>query len=115
MCSLTANDDTPYRDVLVYINGVFQWARPNNRNITLDQGDDLAIVVRGVGNISTINTDDPRFICRTNIACNMSLSSNVSNHMLECYLCTPAEPNDNGTVTFIVNDTEEIQITITGK
>ena len=113
----TANDDVPYRDVLVYINSTLQQGHHNNTNVTVDLGDSLTVAVRGVGNISMINASDPRFICETNFACNMQLRlSAVSNRGVECSLRTPVELSDNGrTLTVILSKMEQINITITGK
>ena len=113
----TVNDDTPYRDVLVYINNTWQQYHNNNTNITVHVGDSLTVVVRGVGNISMINANDPRFICETNFACNMELSlSDVSNRGVECSLRTAAELSDNGrTLTVILDKMDQLNITITGK
>ena len=111
------NDDIPYRDVLVYINDTWQQYHNNNTNVTVHVGDSLTVVVRGVGNISTINATDPRFICETHFACNMQLGlSDVSNYGVECSLRTPAELSDNGrTLTVILDKMYQLNITITGK
>ena len=99
----------------MYINSILQ--HHVNTNVTLDQDDNLTIVVRGVGNISTINATDPRFICETDFACNMQLSlSDVSNRGVKCSLHTPAELSDNGrTLSVLVDNMEQINITIIGK
>lgn len=101
----------------VYINNTWQQYHNNNTNVTVDLGDSLTVVVRGVGNISMINTSDPRFICETDFACNMELGiSDVSNRGVECSLRTPAELSDNGrTLTVILDKVDQINITITGK
>ena len=120
----TANDNTPYRDVLVYINNTWQQQHHHdNTHVTIDVGDSLTVVFRGVGNISTINATnminatDPRFLCETNFACNMELRlSDVYNRGMECSLHTPAELSDNGRIlTVILDEMDQLNITITGK
>ena len=113
---LTANESIPYRDLLIYINGVFQHDYHNATKVTIDFKDNLTLVVRGVGNISKINlTSESRFICKTGYVCKLG-RSDTPNRYLECSLNTPAELSDNGTtLTFFVDNREEIKINIFGK
>ena len=76
----------------------------------------MTLVVRGVGDIFRIDAVDSRFTCITGFACNMQLSPSLSNRYLECSLKTPAELSDNErTLTVILDNTEQIEITISGK
>ena len=101
----------------VYINNTWQQYHHNNTNVTVNVGDTLTVVVRGVGNITTINATDPRFLCETNFACNMQLGlSDVSNRGVVCSLHTPAELSDNGRIlTVVLDKMDQLNITITGK
>lgn len=110
-----ANDGKPYRDVLVFINGVLQDLR-NVTNISLNAGDNLTLAVQAVGNVAVINASDDRFICKTGFACNSATRTDVENRYLQCSLRTPANESDDGRVLRITLDnTQLINITINCK
>ena len=108
--------------MLVYINNTWQQHHHDSTHVTVNVGDSLTVVFRGVGNISLnatnmINATDPQFLCETNFACNMQLGlSDVSNRGMQCSLRTPAKLSDNGRIlTVILDEMDQLNITITGK
>ena len=117
-----ATDDMPYRDVLMYVNGVKvlqdHW-NSTNVNVTLDVGDNIRLVIRAVGNVSVINASDARFTCVTGFACNRLTLHAVSNRYVQCSLRTPVEPTDDGrTLAVVIHNVEEemsSSVTINGK
>ena len=109
-----ANDDRPYRDVLVYINGVLQ-NHYDSTNVTVDArvGDSISVVARAIGNVSVLNATNENFQCKTGFACKQYSRNNVDNRYLQCSLNSSAEPIDVSRVlTILVDDTELITITI---
>ena len=108
-----ANNDRPYRDVLVYKNGVLQNSY-NGTNVTVDAhvGDSISVVVRAIGNVSALNASNERFRCFTSFACEQHTRSNVDNRYTQCTLSSPAEASDDGRVLSILVGNEG-PITIT--
>ena len=109
-----ANDDRPYRDVLVYINGVLQ-NHYDSTDVTVDArvGDNISVVARAIGNVSVLNATDEKFQCKTGFACKQYSRNNVDNRYLQCSLNSSAEPiNVERVLTILVDDTELITITI---
>ena len=104
---------------MAYVNRVFQHDHHNSTSVVINRGDNLTLVVRGVGgvgNILRMDAVDSRFTCTTGFACNMQLSPSLLNRYLECSLKTPVELSDNErALTFILDSTERIQITISGE
>lgn len=95
-----ANDDNPYRDIQVFINGVLQdeW---NGTHVALDAGDNLTIAIQTVGSVdhlSVNNASEERFTCGTGFACNQNTRNDVKNRYLQCSLRSPADARDDDRV-----------------
>ena len=112
---LIANDNTPYRDVRVYINDVLQ-DRHDGTNFALHVGDNMTIFVLAVGNVSgAISASEERFICDTGFPCNQQ-SHEVDDRYMECSLRSPANMSDDGReLRVVLDDMELTTITISSK
>jgi len=117
------NDDSPYRDVLLYINGSLSDSNTletkRSLNYTIGLEDDLTIVIRAVGNVSVIKAaSDTRFTCRTSFTCNRQAGAigYIPNRILQCSLRSPAKLGDNGgTLIVSIDDVELARVFINCK
>ena len=102
--SFTANNQVPYRDVLIVTNGVQQRyliMQSTNITVNVNLNDSLMVIVRAVGNVSVLNvSSDRRFTCATSFACN-SETQDVANRQLLCSLRSPVELSDDGRMLLV--------------
>ena len=121
--SFIANDDIPYRDLLIYVNSVLEDHRYHDNislawSFALDIGDNFTIIVRAVGNVSVIsvhNASYERFTCKIEFTCEKHLDE-VANRCLQCSLRSPAELSDDGReLRILIDNVELTTINITCK
>ena len=120
------NDTNTYRDILVFVNGNIQGTANSLVNVNINEGDNLTIIARAVGEVTAVEVayanstgfelaaNETNFSCNTGFPCGTEYSDdNLDNRYQLCTLTNAAAVTDNQTLRFVVQYNETGQNIIT--
>ena len=109
----TVNGSNTYKDILIFVNGNVNLTSIVRGNVTITEGNNLAILARAIGdqvkNIKVLSTNatglqrnvsETRFSCETGVPCNSG--DPLGNRYQLCMLRSASAATDNQTLQFSI-------------